>query len=823
MHNKNRKIMFMSRKAQITISFLLIFFILFSVFSIALFASREAWASAKFKGVVDAASLSAGADMAKGASLFIKVTAVRLVSFGISTLLYILSIPFPSLLATATSVGNFSKNISKALGQFSKFIPLIYTVKAEVDAYTTFRDNFTVNDQGSSNDFGIIVIPTHSIDKVIGLVKGESVNFDLLPLPNNLDESIDMLKKGVTVFGYRKYSYLEQIKNNLNIGNTYSNLDKSIISKVGNWINTHDFIISSSTICKTDPSTMGGGIDVSDALKISKFLDSWDSGESEIEKDAKEKGEDEAVKNIIDDILEQASNVVDTVRERTPGMLYIDGDPCKLESYPDKAVCKANEIKQQVKEKEKLESIDKTCLNDLENKLHEWINFCRQGITSGFLKGAEDGKKFAFNVSNMRENAYVDNDNSLESIINKCREILQKLESNEPIDTKISEVPPISNLVDKIKQIRDCADKSEDILERQLKELPDTGTCTTQEKEEITINLAPTKNPMRIVLNNLKKISEACNSAVNNIEVLSKQFDKITKNAVDKSADSLKNNSIFNSMIEKAGDAATAFKGLPGGNFLAYIVNPEGYDCSNCKDCDAEKELISIYSACGILGTVGKFACAIAKDINLTKNLLSGDLEFTSYYSAKLSIPDWIGTSTLEIQKYKTIDDVLNGLLEGVKNSLKIDLGEDKGDYLKLAAASACGSIISGVLSGGVSVIVGAIITTAVEAVIKPLLKDLIVNKLFPYLEKQVTEWVNDLRKTEGGAIITEIENSLSTFVDVFNEISTLKLRLIGSNFQPGKSDNNLAILLCFLIPRAAPDKEIISLKDKNENSYILF
>jgi len=823
MQTKKKKIMFMSRRAQITISFLLIFFILFSIFSIALFASREMWASAKFKGAVDAASLSAGADMAKGASLFIKVTAVRLVLFAISTFLYILSIPFPMLLGTAQSVGSFSKNISKALGKFSDYIPLIYTIKAEVDAYTTFMNNFTVNDQNSSNDFGIVVIPTYSIEKSINLFKGEPVDFTIFPMPSNLNDSIEMLRKGVTVFGYRKYTYLEQIKNNLNISNNYPNLDKNISSDLANWINTHDFIISSSTIGKTDIATNGGGVDLSDAVKISNFIDVWDSGASEIEKEAEKQENKTQINNIINSILGQASNVVSTVDDYSSRIYYKDGESCNY-SYSNTAVCSAKNILNYIEQLKNTPNIDIDCLNDLTKKVNEWNNFCKQTSASEGLKGVTAGNDFAYNVGDMRGSALFF-DNNLQSAIKNYKDALAALQSNGQTTT----IPETTSLVDIINEIKGYTEVSINTLQGQLNKLPNTTeTCyqtitkvdaegnITYVKVPYTISLASTKSPMSTVLSNLKKISNSCQTALNTISNLSKNFDQIVKDEVNKSTKSLGESDAFS----KIADAASAFTGLPGGNFLAYIVNPSNYNCSNCANCDPP----SIYSWCNTLGTVGKFACAVAEDINLANDLLKGDLELTSYYSARLDIPDWIGTSAKFIPpEYKNLDSILTGFLEGVKISLSANLNEDKGDYLKAAAASVTGSIISGVLSGGISVIMGLIITTVVEVVIKPLLSELIVNSLFPYLEAQATQWINDLRNSQGidGTIVNVIENSLSKFVDIFNALSTSKLRLIGNNLQTDKICNNFGIFLSFLISRAAPETKIANLTCESKYAFV--
>ncbi|MGC9090036.1 MAG: hypothetical protein ACP5IV_07845, partial [Caldisericia bacterium] len=91
MRKSNIYILF-NKKAQITISILLIFMIITSVFSVILYSSVEANEGYIFRNNLDFAVLSAGSTLSKGINIYSSLTVTRLTLYMISNILWL--IPF---------------------------------------------------------------------------------------------------------------------------------------------------------------------------------------------------------------------------------------------------------------------------------------------------------------------------------------------------------------------------------------------------------------------------------------------------------------------------------------------------------------------------------------------------------------------------------------------------------------------------------------------------------------------------------------------------------------------------------------------------------
>ena len=803
----NKDYLYFSRKGQITISFLLIFFILFSVFAVGIFASREMWASAKFKGAVDAAALSAGADMARGADLFITITGVRLALFGISILLYIISMPCPGILPVAQSVNDLSKKISKMLGTFCCYIPAAYTLKAEVDAYKIFGKNFSPSEQGTSEwsfyDYGIIVIPNYSINGIANLLaklnsrkSDNKVSEDSLQgtfLPTTLGDSVDMLKQGVSVFGYRKLSYLEQIKKNLGIKENYSEVKG--IDSLEEWLNEHEYIISSAKINKREKI----GVDLSDALKISNFLGKWDEELTyATKKNDNDKKKGKTLKDILSEVLEKASLICDSTKDIKKDTQYSNGSNCNA-SYPNESVCAANSILHQIKNKEH----NGFSCNDCSSKVHTWINFCRQISASAGLSGTSDGYSFYDDISSIDKES-----GTLQSTIDEYKKLLQSWGEENGKNLKLS------NLKDAIKNIKNSTEDANKILSNELNRLPENCTCKktilvgpdengnyTPETIEQTIDFSPTRAPMNHVRNRLMEILNACDDAVEEMDDANKEFSDLVQSNFKKSQENLSKS--FSSFFGSIQDAATAFEGFPGGNLIACIADPENYKCTDCDKCMN-------------IPFVGNIICAAKKDINLLSGLFSGDkVEFASYYSAELEKPPFINPTAKMINNEnkdigkllnnisdKTLDNISDAVCSAVSDSLTFS---DTSGSLSISdiGLSIGGSILSGLLTGGVSIIISMILTTLAETVVMPLITNKIKGVLVPLLKNQVKEWAKEISTTGLGK---KMSKALGWFIDIYNVINTTGLRLLGDNSQIG---SGYKLSLRFLFSRVAPDIKI--------------
>ncbi len=817
-HNKivsSKDYLYFSRKGQITISFLLIFFILFSVFAVGIFASREMWASAKFKGAVDAAALSAGADMARGADLIITLTGIRLALFGISMLLYIISIPVPEIFPVADSVNTLSKKVSKILSTFSRYVPGVYTLKAEIDAYRIFIKNFSLRDQGINkwtfNDYGIVVIPNYLIKKIPTLFNGKVSASSLQQafLPTNLEDSITMLQQGVSVFGYRKLSYLERVKKNLGISTEYSSIGG--VGTLEKWLNEHEYIVSSAKISKTETDKTEtdkkpcSGVDLSDALKISDFLSKWDSSESNALRDkASSNAKNTQINDTLEKVLNEADSVVQSVSDNIAQAIYlVDSGDCNS-SFPNKSVCKAKDIID--KKIPNLTNDGYDCNSSCINKINAWINFCKQNN-----RGA--GEDFAADIAYMHSESI-----GLEDDIKNYRNLLNTWKNGD------KDPPALNNLKDTITSIEDYAHDDMDILSSELNNLPDYCYCTkkTLDKngkihyEPKKVSLKPAKTPMNSLYDDLNNIYTTCGNVKKEIELVNKKFDNTTESDFKESQGTLKD------WLKSLGDISTAFKGFPGGNLIACIIKPGDYNecisisissCDfkklDCKCVDCNSKTLFLFAK--------KIICAAKNDIALLQELFHGDkIEFASYYSAKLENPPFINPvaqikdiNNKNVGKLinnisdKTIDNIADSINSKVSNGLTFKDDDGKPESppsVSSIALSIGGSIISGILSGGMSVAIGIVMAIFAKIVVNKLITDKIQNSLLPMLKNQVKHWADEISTTPVGK---EASEALSKFIDIYNIISTTGLRLLGDNSQINSSST---LSLNFMFSRVAPD-----------------
>jgi len=824
----SRPYLFIPRKGQITISFLLIFVILFSVFALGLVAEREMWASAKFRGAVDAAALSAGADMAKAADLIITVTSIRLLLFVISRVLYILSIPLPLLYAAASTFNSIAKSISIVLGNFSKFIPLIYLVKAEIDAYGVFKSNFNLKDQGESkwsiDDYGIIVIPNYTLENLGDL--------NIFPNLNDMNEVSDFLREGVSVFGYRKLSFLEQAKLKFNITNNSSgnNILSSVTpQEVKEWINGHDFIVSSSYISKTKDN----GIDLSDAVKISDFLSTfWENNPNE----ALPKNEDTGTEKSLEDILKKAGLIPTTVDEKTKLIKYEDGG--NLPYYNNRAVYAANDILKDVDKYSEIDGIDQDCLDDLNKLIHRWINFCR--AYSGNENGEWNyyGREFINKVKSLK-----DESTKLKNLVDKYSEAMEKLNSinnseNPQIDpNQVNEIKDsLNNLSGQISVVKDKSDEALNFLSTYLNQVPSSWRCTIYQtcydkegkpyscNSSKTIDLSSMRNPMSDALKNLEDISTKCSSTLNDIKGIVSNLDNKIGEGVNDGEKSVED-SLKNNLFEKIGGLLSSFKGMPGGNTIALLMG--SYDCKQdgCGPGEfvfTDKFKISLPNGgnyCGI-PIVGNMLCAFTKDIGLGLTVFNGEkFQFISYYSARLEKPPFIADEVIEIKEENTdLNTLINNLTGQISDSLV--LKENPKDVAMDAAVSISGAILSGIFSGGTTVIIGGVLTALSQTVLIPYVKDFIGEKVIPFLRDQAIGWIDEFKNSEqGSSIISGVETALKKFVNTFNYIQDFRIKLIGYNNVVYKNNSMFLVYIGDLNIKVAPNKSL-DIEDKYEESY---
>lgn len=745
--------LFIPRKGQITISFLLIFVILFTTFMFGIVAEREMWTSGKFRSAVDAAALSAGADFARGADLFISLTAVRFGLFIISMVVYIISfvVPFPA----AQSFDSVAREISGWLGKFSGAVPMIYTTKAEIDAYKEFSKNFTESEQGikdwSINEYGIVVIPNYFIENGMKDMSTEKEN------------SVEMLREGVSVFGYRKYSYLETFKNSFNLAETFP-------GDLAEWLKSHDFIISSSKIGKRSDT----GIDLSDALIISNFLDLWDKG------NLFKNNEQESGSSIYEKVIESAEEVVNAVKG-VQGKICFQGNDLYGGSYNSTAVSK---IKITVSPKD---VNSEKLLDDCCNEIRNWISTCT-GKEGSMANEKEDGKKvleekmwdentFQGNINKMKGYAYSFIYN-LESILPQIKGALVKLEEGTmeqiPDDETLEKM---EKLAKSIEEIEKYAKDSKTILGKAIGDLQKfcnnsqtcSCTCSSEGKTiSFNFNLSETISPMQHALTDLEGIISTCDAAKEAINDCVNEANQKTQVAVKEVKKDLSN---LLETINEVLKLSQAFKGFPGGDLIAYFFKPSEYDCGDCGGKDLCK-----------IPDVGKLGCAFVNDVEKFKNLFSeDDFEFASYYSAQLEIPPFLneGVKTITEENFSEfLVSKVNGAIEELSNNL------DQGNNLSVSeVAFKLGStIIIAILSGGTTAIIGTLLSIIYESVLEPIIEDKIKDKLIHFLENEARHIIDELSNTKIGQNMLEdmLNEAFGKFKYIYNSIQKEQLRLIG-------------------------------------------
>jgi hypothetical protein len=292
--------LFFNRKAQITISVLLIFFLIFQMFSIVFFSSTESLREYEFRNAMDLALLSAGADLSKGIQLYCTASVIRLALFGMFTLVWLTVFIAPDQIETIINVTENIRKLSNAIGKLQEEIPLIYTIKAEVDAYRTFNNNYMYTDAQV-----VIFLPNSLFN---GKISG---NLNSKDFYENLKD-VDSLKEGFFGLGSRKYTLLLQLKNKL-----IKSSDES-----SSYLDTHDVFINSCKVEKRENSE----IDLSVAKKLNEFLSCWDDLDNKLNEEAQGKIQKEA-----EDALRA---VKDGVAELKLEIRTFEGQPAI--TYPEK-------------------------------------------------------------------------------------------------------------------------------------------------------------------------------------------------------------------------------------------------------------------------------------------------------------------------------------------------------------------------------------------------------------------------------------------------------------------------------------------------------
>lgn len=284
----NKNYLFFNRKGQVTISMLLIFMLLFTIFTTFLVTTTEASRSYRFRESMDAAILSGGADLAKGINIYCNMSLIRSGLLIVYSILPIFLVMMPDKIVLIMNINEKIRKLSGHVANLQEYVPIIYTAKGMIDSYTTFFENYPKkNDQSSF----FIILPNTLIDNLLNL------DFEL-----NLDKIKNpfILKDGFTAFGVREYNFLTKFKNNI-----YSTKD--------NFLDNYDIFINSCVVNKRNESF----VDLTKAYDIDQFLRLWEFPEEEIEKmlENKLKGISTNLENIIYKIENYSGSFKDSAKK----------------------------------------------------------------------------------------------------------------------------------------------------------------------------------------------------------------------------------------------------------------------------------------------------------------------------------------------------------------------------------------------------------------------------------------------------------------------------------------------------------------------------
>jgi len=759
-----KEFLFIPRKGQITISILLIFIIVFSTFSFGLYASRQVISTVNFRNAVDAASLSAGADLAKGIGLFITLTGIRLVLFGVSIIVGVIGFLVPGAAGASLKIVETLPKVSHVLEYISRYIPVIYTALATKDAYSTFTKN--LQDSGeSTNDAHLIVVPKAFLENLGNSISGEdkinsfkslfplNVNYNSYPTEEDVKKTLDFLRKGFTIVAWKKRSFLkagyEKAVHLLG--------EKPVISSSGFDINDYDVaLIDVYPIRRSET-----GVSLGDALKISNFLVKYFDGGN--------------VNNFIEQTGQKTrKDVKKTQCEDFVGSVesFINKSNGTISELPNNVVsCKNNLITQ---------------INNVENGVKDCSGNLPKGPCGGSLYNFEKLKDDVNIKFNKIWNEAVSINNIFTGIENAtgylksaiCGENTENVNLNnksyEDFRARLVEIRDESKtIIGDLKSLRSQMSGTyyyaHEYVEHEVTD-PKTGQTSTWRECE---NRCPFDFSTAIsiidgLIEQVKTISDNSNECIGIIDKGANEVKTIVDNGFGE---------ILGKFLDDIVSIGTAFEGFPGGNILSFFASLAGGNTYKC-NCNDEK----IKTANGLLpGKIGGFICAVATDIEMVSKIIDGDkFDFISYYSPVLDEPDWlknyrapkisVDLSKENIQEF--ISDNLNGLVSNIKNdTANINWKSSFGEALINAGVG----VVMGFFRGGpVGAIAGLVISILTE-LIEPVIVDKLLTKLTGWVSSKVEEILS-------GFDWNNLNSSFNQFLDNLNNFLGLPFRLLGKS-----------------------------------------
>ena len=270
--NREFNYLFFNRKAQISISILLIFVLIISMFSIVLYSSVESTAGYKFRNNLDYAVLSAGSTLSKGAQVYINFSATRMVLYSLSNLLWLVVVFSPEKAKVVKKINNKIKKVSCYIGRLQHYIPLLYTVLGEIEGsknyYIDNRESSKIHDNKSINI--ALIIPSFVLKEILD--GNEDKDFkDLIEGYTKIENFYSIFTSGFTGVALRERKFFEKLKA------IFSIKRKTVFED-------YDFFMNSCKIYKRTPES-DSFFDLSFAINLDNILTEWDKSDKKKVKD----------------------------------------------------------------------------------------------------------------------------------------------------------------------------------------------------------------------------------------------------------------------------------------------------------------------------------------------------------------------------------------------------------------------------------------------------------------------------------------------------------------------------------------------------------
>jgi len=760
-----KEFLFIPRKGQITISILLIFIIVFSTFSFGLYASRQVISTVNFRNAVDAASLSAGADLAKGIGLFITLTGIRLVLFGVSIIVGVIGFLVPGAAGASLKIVETLPKVSHVVEYISRYIPVIYTALATKDAYSTFTKN--LQDSGeSTDDAHLIVVPKAFLENLGNSISGEykinsfeslfplDVDYNSRPTEEDVKKTLEFLRKGFTIVAWKKRSFLragyEKAVHLLG--------EKPVISSSGFDINDYDVaLIDVYPIRRSET-----GVSLGDTLKINNFLVKYFDGVN--------------VTNFIEQTGQKTrKDVKKTQCEDFVGSVesFINKSNGTISELPNNVdSCKNNLITQ---------------INNVENEVKRCSGNLPKGPCEGSLYNFEKLKDDVNIKFNKILNEAVSINNIFTGIENAtgylksaiCGENTESVNLNnksyEDFRARLVEIRDESDTIigdlNSLKyQMIGTYYYAHENVEHKVTD-PKTGQTSTWSECEnrCPIDFRTAISIIDDLITQVETIRDNSNKCIRTIDDGARGVNDIVENG-------------FGEILRKFLDddivsIGTAFEGFPGGNIVSFLTSLAGGNTYKC-NCNDEK----IKTASGLLpGKVGGFICAVATDIEMVSKIIDGDkFDFISYYSPVLDEPVWLKNyqapnisddlSKENIQEF--ISTNLKGLVSNIKNdTANINWESSFGEVLTNAGVG----VVMGFFRGGpVGAIAGLVISILTD-LIEPVIVEKLLTKLTNWIYSKVDEILS-------GFDWNNLNSSFNQFLRNLNNFLGLPFRLLGKS-----------------------------------------